>query len=150
LFGPGPIRAVLLGGVRSAQALMLRALALGAQVTVQTARPYAWEPFLRGVSVSVGAVASTSAVALVPPGSLTLGPASASAPQLVIVDVGPVGPNHPVPAAAWRAGVVLRDEVNPEDADLVARADLVLLQPLSPDEAELVAPALGLAEGREW
>jgi type VII secretion protein EccE len=144
LFGPDPIRAVLLGGVRATQVLALRALALGAQVSVQTARPYAWEPFLRAISLPA------DAVALLPPGRLALPVPGPSRPQLVIVDVGPVGPAQPVPAAGWRASLVLRDELTVDDVDLLVRADLVVLQPLSPDEAALAGAALGLADGRDW
>ena len=144
LFDAAPTRAVLLGGVRAAQALTLRALALGAQVAVQTARPYAWEPFLRAVSLPA------DAIVLLPPGPVGLPPARPSAPQLVVVDVGPVASAQPVPAAGWRTSLVLRDEVAAEDADLLVRADLVILQPLSGDEAEVVGSALGLGDGREW
>lgn len=135
---------MLLGGVRAAQALTLRALALGAHVTVQTARPYAWEPFLRAVSLPA------DAIVLLPPGPVSLPPARPSAPQLVVVDVGPVASPQPVPAAGWRTSLVLRDEVGTGDSDLLLRADLVILQPLSAEEADLVGPALGLTEGREW
>ena len=144
LFGSAPTRAVLLGGVRAAQALTLRALALGAHVAVQTARPYAWEPFLRAVSLPA------DAIVLLPPGPVSLPPAGPSAPQLIVVDVGPVASPQPVPAAGWRTSLVLRDEVGTGDADLLVRADLVILQPLSTDEAEVAGPALGLNDGREW
>ena len=144
LFGPGPTRAVLLGGVRAAQALVLRALAVGARVTVQTARPHAWEPFLRAVSPPA------DTVVLLPPGPVSLPAARPLAPQLVVVDVGPVVATQPVPAAAWRASLVLRDEVTDGDVELLVHADLVVLQPLTAAEADLVGPALGMAEGREW
>jgi hypothetical protein len=144
LFGPGPTRAVLLGGVRAAQALVLRALAVGARVAVQTARPHAWEPFLRAISLPA------DTVVLLPPGPVSLPAARPHAPQLVVVDVGPVGAAQPVPAAAWRAGLVLRDEVTDGDVELLVRADVVVLQPLTAAEADLVGPALGMAEGREW
>ena len=144
LFGPGPTRAVLLGGVRAAQALVLRALAVGARVAVQTARPHAWEPFLRAISLPA------DAVVLLPPGPVPLPAPRPLAPQLVVVDVGSVAAAQPVPAAAWRASLVLRDEVTAGDVELLVRADLVVLQPLTPAEAELVGPALGMAEGREW
>jgi hypothetical protein len=144
LFGPGPTRAVLLGGVRAAQALVLRALAVGARVTVQTARPHAWEPFLRAVSPPA------DTVMLLPPGPVSLPAARPLAPQLVVVDVGPVVATQPVPAAAWRASLVLRDEVTDADVELLVHADLVVLQPLTAPEADLVGPALGMAEGREW
>jgi hypothetical protein len=144
LFGPGPTRAVLLGGVRAAQALVLRALAVGARVAVQTARPHAWEPFQRAISLPA------DTVVLLPPGPVPLPAARPLAPQLVVVDVGPVGASQPVPAAPWRATLVLRDEVTDGDLEPLARAELVVLQPLTATEADLVGPALGMAAGREW
>jgi type VII secretion protein EccE len=140
LFRPEPTRVALFGGARYAQLMALRALALGAQVVVQTGRPHAWEPFARGVSGSGDAL--TVAPANRP---LDLGPPTPLRPQLVIVDVGPVGAmNVPVPEAAWRAVLVLRDELATPDVDVLARADLVVLPPLSAPEAEIAGYALGL------
>lgn len=48
LFRAEGTRLVLVGGLAAAQLLVLRALALGAGVLVQTGRPRAWEPFVRG------------------------------------------------------------------------------------------------------
>ncbi|GHJ57103.1 hypothetical protein Nm8I071_64100 [Nonomuraea sp. TT08I-71] len=56
LFRPTTTRLLLVGGVRAAQLLALRALALGARVAVQTTRPRVWEPFVRGVGAPGGAV----------------------------------------------------------------------------------------------
>jgi hypothetical protein len=132
----------LFGGLRYAELVVLRALALGGQVVVQTGRPQAWEPFLRGVS------GPGEALSLAPPNRpLELPPASPLRPQLVLVDVGPVGAmGVPVVEAAWRATLVLRDDLAPPDADILARADLVLIPPLSAPEAELAAGALGMGQ----
>ena len=54
LFRAEATRVVLIGGVRAAQLVVLRAMALGARIVVQTARPQAWEPFVRGVSAPGG------------------------------------------------------------------------------------------------
>ena len=86
LFRPEQTRALLVGGVRCAQLLALRAMALGARVVVQTARPQAWEPFVRGAAVP------GESIAVVPPGrAIEIPPGSALHPLLVVVDVGPVG-----------------------------------------------------------
>jgi type VII secretion protein EccE len=140
-----PTRAVLVGGVRAAETLTLRALALGVHVLVHTARPYAWEPFLRAVSLP------SDAIALVPfDRPVALPPAGPLAPQLVVVDVGPPG-SHPLPGeAGWRTTLVVRDDLTAADLDPLARADLVVLQPLHPDEAALAGAALGLGAGHEW
>ncbi|SCE65289.1 type VII secretion protein EccE [Micromonospora viridifaciens] len=144
LFRPGATRLLLVGGVRAAQLMVLRALALGARVVVQTARPRAWEPFVRGVGTSGGAVP------LIPPGR-PVGGASGSPlhPLLLVVDAGPVPPAVGT-AAAWQSVLVVRDELTPADTAALARADLAILQPLDADEAALAGAALGLGGSAEW
>ncbi|GIH12429.1 hypothetical protein Raf01_06010 [Rugosimonospora africana] len=143
LFRPEPTRTMLLGGVPAAQVLTMRALAVGAQVVVQTARPQAWEPFLRAVSLPTGGLT------VVPLGSPVPAPFGPLVPQLVVVDAGM--PDAPaVPAAAWRASLLLREDVSAPDIAELSRADLVILQPLRPDEAALVGDALGLDASRDW
>jgi hypothetical protein len=144
LFRPEQTRALLVGGVRCAQLLALRAMALGARVVVQTARPQAWEPFVRGAAVP------GESIALVPPGrAIEIPPGSALHPLLVIVDVGPVGADTR-PGAGWQATLVVRDDFSPADVDVASRADLLLLQPLRPEEANLVGAALGLGDAAQW
>jgi type VII secretion protein EccE len=144
LFRPEQTRALLVGGVRCAQLLALRAMALGARVVVQTARPQAWDPFVRGAAVP------GEAIALVPPGrAIEIPPGSALHPLLVIVDVGPVGADTR-PGAGWQATLVVRDDFSPADVDVASRADLLLLQPLRPEEATLVGAALGLGDAAQW
>jgi type VII secretion protein EccE len=140
LFRPEPTRVGLYGGLRYAELLVLRALALGGQVVVQTGRPQAWEPFLRGAS---GPGEALTLVAANRP--VDLPPATPLGPQLVVTDIGPVGAQRvPVVESAWRATVVVRDDLGPADTDILARADLVLLPSLSAPEAELAGRALGL------
>jgi type VII secretion protein EccE len=140
LVRPAPTRAVLVGGVRAAQLLTLRALALGVHVLVQTGQQQAWEPFLRAVSLP------SDAIALAPPGQpLQLPPAGPFAPQLVVLDTGP-----PVADGPWRTTLLVRDRLDSGELDTLTRADLVILQPLSPSEAALAGGALGLGDGQEW
>ncbi|MEU1685235.1 type VII secretion protein EccE [Micromonospora sp. NPDC005707] len=144
LFRPTTTRLLLVGGVGAAQLLTLRALALGARVAVQTARPRLWEPFVRGVGGPGGAVP------LVPPGRPVGGPpGSPLRPLLLVVDAGPVPPEAG-PAAAWQSVLVVRDELTPADTAALARADLAILQPLDPGEAALAGAALGLGGSAEW
>lgn len=142
LYRPEPTRVALYGGLRYAELLVLRALALGSRVVVQTGRPQAWEPFLRGVS------GPGEALTLAPPNRpVELVPATPLRPQLVVTDIGPVGAQRiPVVEAAWRAAVVVRDDLGPADTDVLARADLVLLPPLTAPESELAGNALGLSQ----
>ncbi|MFI7210673.1 type VII secretion protein EccE [Micromonospora maritima] len=144
LFRPATTRMVLVGGVPAAQLLVLRALALGARVAVQTARPAAWVGFVRGVGSPAGGVP------LLPPGRPVGGaPGSPLRPLLLVVDAGPVPPEAG-PAAAWQSVLVVRDELTPADAPALARADLAVLQPLDPAEAALAGTALGLGGSADW
>ncbi|MEU8114908.1 type VII secretion protein EccE [Micromonospora sp. NPDC048947] len=144
LFRPESTRVLLVGGVRAAQLVALRALALGALVVVQTARPRAWEPFIRGVGAPGGTIP------LLPPGrAVADGVGTALRPLLLIVDAGPVAAEA-APGPPWRATLVVRDELTPADVDALSRADLALLQPLSSAEATLAGAALGLGGSAEW
>ncbi|MEV4637908.1 type VII secretion protein EccE [Actinoplanes sp. NPDC049548] len=144
LFRPEQTRALLVGGVRCAQLMSLRAMALGARVVVQTARPQAWEPFVRGAAVP------GESIAVIPPGrAVDIPPGSALHPLLVVVDIGPVGADNR-PGAGWQATLVVRDDFSPADADVASRADLLLVQPLRADEAQLVGATLGLGETAKW
>ncbi|MET7669884.1 type VII secretion protein EccE [Micromonospora luteifusca] len=146
LFRPESTRVLLVGGVRAAQLVALRALALGALVVVQTARPRAWEPFVRGVGV--GAPGGT--IPLITPGrAVGDGVGTALRPLLLVVDVGPVSAEAEQ-GPPWRATLVVRDELTPADVDVLSRADLALLQPLNAAEAALAGAALGLGGSAEW
>ncbi len=146
LFRGEPTRAALFGGLATAQLVVLRTLALGAQVVVQTGRPYVWEPLLRGTG------ARPDTLVLMPPGRpVELRPATPLRPQLVVVDVGPVGASGvPVMEGPWRSTLLVRDELTPADLDALGRADLVLLQPMRPEEAALAGQALALGEAAQW
>ncbi|WP_328340840.1 type VII secretion protein EccE [Micromonospora sp. NBC_00421] len=142
LFRAEGTRLVLVGGLAAAQLLVLRALALGAGVVVQTGRPRAWEPFVRGVGGQQGGVA------VVPTGR-AVGAGSPLRPLLVVSDAGtPVG--EPAPGVGWVSTLVVRDELTPTDVDTLGRADLAVLQPLDPAEAALAGTALGLGGSAEW
>jgi hypothetical protein len=143
-FRPEQTRALLVGGVRLAQLIALRAMALGARVVVQTARPQAWSPFVRGAAVP------GESIAVIPPGrAVEIPPGSPLHPLLVVVDVGPVGADTR-PGAGFQATLVVRDDFSPADVDVASRADLLVLQPLRPDEATLVGATLGLGEAAQW
>jgi hypothetical protein len=145
LLRPEPTRAMLVGSVRAAQLLALRALALGGPVVIHSARPYAWESFLRAVGLP------DDAIRLSPPGRpVALPPAGALAPQLIVVDVGALAGDLPTADGAWRTTLVLREELATADVDELARADLVILQPLPAEQAALAGTGLGLGAGGEW
>ncbi|WP_433054754.1 hypothetical protein [Dactylosporangium sp. CS-033363] len=141
LFRGEPTRAMLIGRRRCAQLLILRALAAGATVLVQSGRPYAWEAFQR-------ALGNSEALTVVAPGRLPEPqPAMATRPQLLVVDIGPVpAGSMPVPGSAWRTVLFLRVKLTPADVDLLTQVDLALLQPMTPGEASLAGDAFGLAD----
>ncbi|MEV0130471.1 type VII secretion protein EccE [Dactylosporangium sp. NPDC050688] len=146
-FRAEPTRAVLIGGLGCAALLTLRALAVGAHVTVHSTRPDAWSPLLRGLR--------GEPISLLPAGQpADLPPPTAAAPQLLVIDTGPAdGGGHaspPSPESAWRATLVVRDDLTAADTDQLTRADLVLLQPLTPAEAAIATDALGLTESASW
>ncbi len=144
LFRAEPTRVMLIGGIRAAQLIALRAMALGARVVVQTARPQAWEPFVRGVT------APGETIAVIPPGRPVGGaPGTPLHPLLLVVDVGPVA-SDPQPGPGWQANLMVRDELATVDCDALSRADLAILQPLRPEEAALAGTALGLGDSAEW
>nr|WP_091090747.1 type VII secretion protein EccE [Micromonospora nigra] len=143
LFRPENTRVMLVGGVRAAQLVALRAMALGAQVVVRTTRPRDWEPFVRGVGLP------GTTIPLLPPGRPVAGPATPLCPLLLVDDVGPAAAET-VADAPWRTTLLLRDELTPGDADALGRADLVVLQPLDRAEAAVAGAALGLGSSAEW
>jgi type VII secretion protein EccE len=145
LFRPEPTRAALIGGLACAETLVLRAVATGAEVIVLSGRPYRWEPFRRGLSGAEQFTLITPGRILDPP------PATPGRPQLLVIDVGPVGATGiPVVEAPWRATLLVRGELTAGDLDVLARADLALLQPLAEHEASLAAQALGLGDSASW
>ncbi|QOC94082.1 type VII secretion protein EccE [Micromonospora craniellae] len=144
LFRPESTRVMLVGGVPTAQLVAVRAMALGARVVVQTTRPHAWEPFVRGVGVP------GRAIPLVPPDRPAESPpATPLAPVLVVRDAPPPPPG-PRPGAAWQTTLQVRDELTPADADALARADLAVLSPLSRAESAVAGGALGLGAAAPW
>jgi hypothetical protein len=143
LFRAEGTRLVLVGGLAAAQLLVLRALALGAGVLVQTGRPRAWEPFVRGVGGQQGGVV------VVPSGRAVGITGSPLRPLLVVADAGTAA-GEPPPGAGWVSTLVVRDGLTPADVDTLGRADLAVLQPLDPSEAALAGTALGLGGAAEW
>jgi type VII secretion protein EccE len=142
LFRPESTRLMLVGGVPAAQLIVVRAVALGARVIVQTARAPAWEPFVRGVGWPGGPVRLT------PPDRPVAGePGTPLTPVLVVLDApAPAGPR---PGTAWHTTLLVRDALTAADADALGRADLAVFQPLSPAEATVVGNALRLGDAAE-
>jgi len=142
-FRPEPTRMAVIGGIRCAQLLTVRAMGVGARVFVETGRPDAWADFaqrfaLRSDDLTVGVVGAFS--------TRPAAPASPDRPRLVVVDAG-----YPVAVAStvgWQTTLVLREELTERDADLFT-ADVAIVQRLTEAEASIAARALP-AQVREW
>jgi type VII secretion protein EccE len=141
LFRPEATRLVLIGGVAVAQVAAVRAMALGAYVLVQTTRPWAWEAFGRGLGAG-------APLTVMPPGPVTVPPATPLRPLMSIIDAGPVAADR-TPGTPWHSTLVVRDDLSPVDVDVLGRADVALLQPLQPAEAAVAVSVLGLSRDQE-
>ncbi|MFY1635112.1 hypothetical protein ACN27F_17870 [Solwaraspora sp. WMMB335] len=144
MFRPEPTRMLLVGGLRCAQLLALRAMALGARLFVQTAREPDWHGFLHqcGLSREVASFLS-------PGDEPAVAPAPAQ-PQLVVVDTGPSMTPAAEGGVPWRTTLVVRNDLGSWDLDPLVRSDLVVLQRLTTAEAALAASALGFTEAQSW
>ncbi|GAA2694717.1 hypothetical protein Apa02nite_037950 [Actinoplanes palleronii] len=100
-FRPDHTRVVLVGGLRCAQVVTFRAMALGARVLVRTYRPRAWEPFARGTAAPSGSITLKA-----PDQPVEAPPSSPLCPLLIILDLGPLTPAPPVFATPLPAGPV--------------------------------------------
>jgi hypothetical protein len=140
-FRPEPTRLVVVGSLVFAQLIAFRALGVGAEVVIQSARPDAWGTFARVTT------APHDAIRLVPPGTVVPQPALPSRPRLIVVDGGPsISGTDGGASAGWTATLAVREELTAWDVDLLRTADLALMQPLTPTEATLAASVLGLTE----
>ncbi|GAA1549657.1 hypothetical protein GCM10009827_082610 [Dactylosporangium maewongense] len=91
-FRAQPTRAVLIGGARCVQLLTLRALAVGAHVTIQSSRPDTWSPFLRSLTgEQITLLPATQPAALPTP--------TPTHPQLLILDLDAAPTARPAAAA---------------------------------------------------
>jgi len=144
LFRPEPTRLLLVGGVRCAQLLALRAMALGAHLFIQTAREPDWHGFLRQCGIG------RESVSFLPPGTQPPAPTSPAHPQLVAVDTGPAMGSGADLGAPWRATLVIRADLGTWDIDPMLRSDLVVFQRLTETEAALAASTLGFTEAQGW
>ncbi len=146
MFRTESTRMLLVGGLRCAQLLAFRSLAVGARVLVRTRRPRDWAAFARGSAAPDGAIV------LAPPDHpFKPAPGTPLSPLLTILDlhsgVFPVrGATDAAPGGSWEATVTLRETFGGADVTTAAGADLVLLQPLRAAEADLVGAALGLGD----
>ncbi|WP_145830791.1 hypothetical protein [Actinoplanes teichomyceticus] len=141
LFRPEHTRALMIGGMRCAQLVVFRAMAVGARVLVRTDRPHAWEPFVRGTATP------GSTIGIVPPDRpADLPPSSPVRPLLVVLDV-PLRPatcdgaTPPSNAAHPRAGAHPAPGVTSINAATINASDIAAGWPTQPDSGGFPHPA---------
>jgi hypothetical protein len=144
VFRPEPTRVAFVGGLAAAQLLVLRLIALGARVAVQTVRSQDWGRFVQQTGVGPGFFA------FVPPGERLAPPSRAGRPEVLVVDVGPASWQHLDRGGNGRAVMVVRHEMTAADQDLLVGADLVVMQTLTAPEAALAASGVGAPQAETW
>lgn len=138
LFRPEPTIVVAISGLALAQLLSFRALAIGAQILVQTPRPGAWESFVNLSAGSTGAIRQVERA----------GPSRSGTPnrpQLLLIDNDSSATTQHRPGASFATTLTVHDQLTQWNVASLAGADLVLLQGLSMAEARLAGTALGIA-----
>jgi hypothetical protein len=141
---PEPTNMVFVGGLAAAQLLVLRLIAFGTRVAVQTVRPGDWQAFVQRAGVG------PNRLVFMPPGIRLPPTASMRHPELTVVDVGPVTWTDVSPAGGWQTALVLRHDLAQLDSDLLVNAHLLLMQQLTPPEADVAAVAVGLSSVVPW
>lgn len=140
-FRSEPTVAVTIGSLGLAQLIGFRALALGAQLVVTTARPSAW-------SVLAQAAASMpDAVEIVPPNGQPDRYGSSVRPYLLLVDSDSAAAVGSLPSIQrWTTLVTVREQVTTWDVGMLGRADLILSQSVAPHESALLCGAKNMPD----
>ncbi|MET7641757.1 hypothetical protein [Streptomyces sp. NPDC005438] len=139
---PAPYDVVLIGGLWTAQALVLRCAGTGSRVAVETGRSPAWTGLARAAGVGAGAgvdYVTVHDVGQVPPMGPTVG-----SPVLVVRDCGMRPPRGRVASAAWQSVLTLLPYFSPSAPRLMAGASLVGVQRVSPEEAREIGRLMSL------
>lgn len=138
LLRPAPLDVVLVGSMWMAQVLALRAVAVGARVAVESARPPAWAQMAQSAGGGQQCVTVHDVRQLAPQGP------SVSSPVLVVRDCGARPPRGQLAPAPWQTTLTLLPFMGRKAPQLLRRADLIGLQRLSPQETEVARRILRL------
>jgi hypothetical protein len=138
LFRPRAMDGALVAGSYLAQLIALRAVAIGARVVIETARPELWSGLAQNAS------GGQPVVALVPVRRVGALGATAASPVLLIRDCGARPPRLAAPKTPWQTTLTLLPFLDPGYAGQLVGADLVALQRISPQEAQLAARVVRL------
>lgn len=139
LFRPRPVDGALVAGSYLAQLIALRAVATGARVVIETARPELWTALAQNASGGL------EVIRLVPVRRVGQLGATAVSPVLLIRDCGARPPRLATAKAPWQTTLTLLPFLDPAYAGQLVGADLVALQRISPQEAQLVSRVVRLS-----
>lgn len=135
LFSSDPREILAVGTIGLAKVIAFRALALGAQVWVETRRVAAWDSFIR---TSAGASGAIRVVRDFPDTRF----ATEDRPVLVVVDSdSSLSEEDPV-GTPWTTVLTVYAQLTPWNAADLQYADLVIMQKLTPSEIRLSSSGL--------
>lgn len=139
LFAPEPTRVALVGGAWPAYLVVLRALALGARITVVTADPANWAAFggwaASGPGDQVTVLGGEQPLALV---------GTPQRPALIVYDLGVAGPRAAAHVGPWQSQLTVLRRLDRPGVGVVQESSLTLLQRLDATEALIAGSALRL------
>lgn len=145
LFRSEPTAAVCLGGLGLVQRLVLRAMALGAVVSIESDRPSAWTALVR-------LAAADGQVVVVPHDRGRQAPAgdeqpgTPGRPRLLVLDGDAAAAGDSRRAGRWSAVLTCVDSTHEWGRGALGSADVVVSRPLSRTEARQLARMLNLDE----
>jgi hypothetical protein len=140
LVRPTPLDVVLVGGMWMAQLLALRAVAVGARVTVETGRAHVWGPMAQAAGGGQQSVTIHQVGRVAPQGP------SVASPVLLVRDCGVRPPRNRLAASPWQSVLTVLPYLGPNPRRLLSNAHLVGVQRVSPQEAEIIGQVLGLPQ----
>lgn len=132
-----PTRIVLVGGLYLARQVALRAMAVGAWVTIATGRPAAWQVLPKAAGNQPNGQPPLVTIRRLSP--VELPRPSEDAPLLVVTDGGPTPQDLFPPRSPWHTTVYVLPYLHPQAATIANAADIVLMQRLPAGQAELAA-----------
>lgn len=130
IFSSEPREILAVGTIGLAKVIAFRALALGAQVWVETKRVAAWDSFIR---TSAGASGAIQVVREFP--DMTF--ASEDRPVLVVVDSDSSLSEEDQVGMPWTTVLTVYAQLTPWNVSDLSHADLVIMQKLTPGEIRL-------------
>jgi hypothetical protein len=140
LFRPEPTRMTLVGGLWITRVLAVRALALGASVSVFTTRPEAWQGF------DSWATGGDGRVQVFPAEHRLTAIGSPRRPLLYLYDAELLAPPQRHNLGPWQAQLTVLRQLTAYGVPTVQESNLVVVRRLARDEATTVASTLRLSK----